>query len=166
MNFYLIYEKYKKDVYYFLYHMSHNKDVSEELTSEVFLEVIKSLSSFRGDSDIKTWIFGIARFKWLEFLRKEKRDNSLNERLAMYINENDILCDNNFENNEIINRVMKLLECEGIKNKEVVLMRINGYSFYEIATKLNISESSARVIDFRTKKKIKEILRKEGYICE
>lgn len=41
-------------------------------------------------------------------------------------------------------------------------MRIEGYSFYEIAMKYNISESSARVIDFRTKKKIRGILEKEG----
>ena len=31
-------------------------------------------------------------------------------------------------------------------------MRIEGYSFYEIAMKYDISESSARVIDFRNKK--------------
>lgn len=41
-------------------------------------------------------------------------------------------------------------------------MRIEGYSFYEISIKHEVSESSARVIDFRAKKKIKEILEKEG----
>ena len=42
-------------------------------------------------------------------------------------------------------------------------MGIEGFSFAEIATKLCISESSARVIDFRTKKKLQQQLRKEGY---
>ena len=45
-------------------------------------------------------------------------------------------------------------------------MRLEGYSFYEIGLKYNISESSARVIDFRAKSKIRNILKKEGFINE
>jgi RNA polymerase sigma-70 factor (ECF subfamily) len=41
-------------------------------------------------------------------------------------------------------------------------MRIEGFSYYEIAKRYEISESSARVINFRTKKKIRQILEKEG----
>lgn len=41
-------------------------------------------------------------------------------------------------------------------------MRLEGYSFIEIADEVKISESSARVIDFRTKKWIKSVLEKEG----
>ncbi len=40
-------------------------------------------------------------------------------------------------------------------------MRLDGYSYNEISNKLEISESSARVIDFRAKRKIREILEKE-----
>lgn len=43
-------------------------------------------------------------------------------------------------------------------------MRVNGYSYHEISEKVCVNENSARVIDFRTKKWIKEILDKEGYI--
>jgi DNA-directed RNA polymerase specialized sigma24 family protein len=41
-------------------------------------------------------------------------------------------------------------------------MRVEGYSYGEIAKEVNIAESSARVIDFRTKKYIKSNLEKEG----
>lgn len=34
------------------------------------------------------------------------------------------------------------------------MMRIDGFSFYEIGEKYNISENSARVIDFRVKFRI------------
>ena len=44
------------------------------------------------------------------------------------------------------------------------MMRIEGYSYLEITQKYEISESSARVIDYRAKKKIKETLIKEGVI--
>ena len=47
------------------------------------------------------------------------------------------------------------------KGQSIVNMRVEGYSFGEIAKEANISENSARVIDFRTKKWIKAILEKE-----
>lgn len=166
MKFDLIYERYKKDVYYFLYHLSQNQEVSEDLTSEVFLQAIKSLPTFKGDSTIKTWLFGIARLKWFEYIRKEQRIKSLNEKLVLYVNEIDFFCEDTILDKQTIDRILELLNIETERTRRVVLMRVEGFSFYEIANELSISESSARVIDFRTKKKIKQILIKEGFTYE
>ncbi len=161
-----LYEQYKKDVYYYLYHLSQNTTATEDLTAEVFLSAIKSLPNFRGDSDIKTWLFGIARLKWFEFLRKEKKYRSTLDRLSLYINQVDILDERDIFNKEVSQKIMSLLGEQSEKAKEIVLLRVDGYSFCEIAKKVGISESSARVVDFRTKKKIREILTKEGYSYE
>ncbi len=161
-----IYQEYKKDVYYFLYHLSQNKDVSEDLTSEVFLQAIRSLPSFKGDSTIKTWLLGIAKYKWFEYVKKEKRTRSINEKLVYTINEVDYFCEDTISDRQTIERILELLAMETEKSKTVVLMRTEGFSFHEIANELSISESSARVIDFRTRKKIKQLLLKEGYSDE
>ena len=58
------------------------------------------------------------------------------------------------------------MEQEPERARYIVLMRLDGYSFYEIGNKIGISESSARVIDFRTKDKIRKILKKEGFTYE
>lgn len=73
-----LYEKYKQDVFGYLISLTHNPTLSEDLTSETFLSAIKSLPNFKGNSDIKTWLFSIARHKWYENLRKEKHDISEN----------------------------------------------------------------------------------------
>ncbi len=161
-----LYELYKKDVYYFLYHLSRNQEVSQDLTSEVFLTAIKSLPTFKGNSNIKTWLFGIARLKWFEFIRKEKRHQSLKERLELYIREKDYFDEDSIGDKEVIERIILLLDLESEKAKDIILMRVSGFSFYEIGQRIGISESSARVIDFRTRKKLKEILVKEGYSYE
>lgn len=161
-----IYEKYKKDIYYFIYSLSQNTDVSTDITSEVFLSALTSLHTFRGDSDVKTWLFGIARNKWFEYIRKEIGIRSINEKLALYINESDYFGEYKFENKEMIDRVAELLDKEKSRDREIVLMRIDGYSFCETGKKLSISEGSARVIDFRTRKRVKQILEKEGYSYE
>ena len=45
----------------------------------------------------------------------------------------------------------------------IMQLRAEGYTYAEIAVQLHISESSARVIEHRTRSWLKEILTKEGY---
>lgn len=157
-----IYEKHKKDVYQYMLSLTHNKSISEDITSEVFLSAIKSLHSFQGKSDIKTWLFSIARYKWYEQLRKSKKEILPEDLVENYLYDSS---DPQVQitSNELIKRIHYFLDQEPEKNRDIVLMRIDGYSFYEISKKHSISESSARVLDFRTKRKIKELLIKEGY---
>ena len=68
-----LFEKYYIDVYTYLYSLCHDASLSEDLASDVFLEVVKSISSFRGQSDIKTWLFSIARHRWFTYLKRKKR---------------------------------------------------------------------------------------------
>lgn len=51
----------------------NNREDAEDLTQEVFMEVYRSISGFRGDSKLSTWIYRIAVTKSLDFLRKKKR---------------------------------------------------------------------------------------------
>ena len=53
--------------------MSSDASLSEDLASEVFLKAVRSISSFRGESKIKTWLFSIARHRWSAYLRKKSR---------------------------------------------------------------------------------------------
>lgn len=157
-----IYEEYKKDVYYYLYGLTRNQSVSEELTSEVFVSAITSLPNYKGASTIKTWLFSIARNKWYEHIRKEKKYKGIQERLESYIIDSDFNVENDYENKEIFEKIVSLLNMEDERSREIVNMRVEGYSFYEISQKMNISESSSRVIDFRVRKRIRESLIKEG----
>lgn len=156
-----IYEKHRQDVYRYLVSLTHNPTLSEDLVSETFLAVIKSLHNFKGNSDIKTWLFAIARNKWYGYLRKKNYSISFDCLAKEYLSQGEDL-EKSIINKTMVDKVMMLLKDEDDIKRGIVLMRIQGYSFYEIAMKYNISESSARVIDFRTKKKIRKILEKEG----
>ena len=54
-----------------------NREDAEDIAQEVFLEVFKSISKFKGDSKLSTWIFRIATNKSLEFIRKKQAKNVL-----------------------------------------------------------------------------------------
>lgn len=45
---------------------------ADDLAQDTFLVAYEKLSEFRGESKFSTWIIGIARFKAISFLRKQK----------------------------------------------------------------------------------------------
>ena len=160
-----LFRTYHNDVYRYLYSLSHDASLSEDLASEVFLKVVRSIGTFRGEADIKTWLFSIARHEWYDYLRKKNRQIRT-EAMTEFFESMDLGPEARYHTQEIIRRIYRLLEQEPERNRNIVLMRLDGYSFYEISQKYGISESSARVIDFRTKDKLRKILKKEGFTDE
>ena len=157
-----LFNHYYKDIYTYLYSLSHDASLSEDLTSEVFLEVVKSIATFRGESNIKTWLFSIARHKWYAYLRK-KNTQIQTESIHNLYDSNFIEVQNSPFPSDLEEIIKTLLDSESEITKKVVQMRLNGYSYFEISEKLHISESSARVIFFRIKTKLKKYLEKEGF---
>ena len=160
-----LFRTYHNDVYRYLYSLSHEPSLSEDLASEVFLKVVKSIGTFRGEADIKTWLFSIARHEWYDYLRKKNRQIRT-EAMTEFCESMDLGPEARYHRQEIIRRIYRLLEQEPERTRNIVVMRLDGYSFYEIGQKFGISESSARVIDFRTKDKLRKILKKEGFTDE
>jgi RNA polymerase sigma-70 factor (ECF subfamily) len=78
-SFTALYDRYFPRVYAFTSRRLRNRADAEEVTQEVFTAVFRSLSSFRGDSQLLTWIFGIARNTINNHIRRER---SADERLA------------------------------------------------------------------------------------
>lgn len=163
-----LFHTYYKEIYRYLYSLTHDASLSEDLTSDVFLEVVKSITVFRGESDIKTWMFSIARHKWIDYLRKKNRQVET-EVLADLVGEIRILGADNqksteerYLDKELLKRMEELLLQEPERTRNIVKLRMEGYSFYEIGKSQNVSESSARVIYFRAKEKLRQNLEKEG----
>ena len=164
-----LFHTYYKDIYRYLYSLTHDTSLSEDLASEVFLEVVKSIAAFRGESDMKTWMFSIARHKWVDYLRKKNRQietETLSELVGeLVVPVRDVKAkepEEQYLEKELLQRIYTLLEQEPERTRNIVKLRMAGYSFYEIGKSQGISESSARVIYFRTKEKIKLALEKEG----
>ena len=153
-----LFHRYYKDVYTYLYSLCRDAALAEDLTSEVFLEVIRSVGSFRGESDVKTWLFSIARHRWYGYLRRKKRQPPT-ESLETYL---DLGVLDVHSHEEPAQLIQQMLQGESELTRNVVRMRLEGYSYYEIGVTYGISESSARVVFFRAKSKIKKRLEKEG----
>ncbi|HEX4900482.1 MAG TPA: sigma-70 family RNA polymerase sigma factor, partial [Pyrinomonadaceae bacterium] len=65
------------EVYGLLYRLTENSEEARDLTQETFLRAFQSIGQFRGDSDLRTWIYRIAinqaRNRW-RWWRRRRRD--------------------------------------------------------------------------------------------
>jgi RNA polymerase sigma-70 factor, ECF subfamily len=66
-------EEHSRKVLNTCYRFVRNREDAEDVAQETFVEVHRSLSKFRRESDLRTWIYRIAVSKSLDFLRRQKR---------------------------------------------------------------------------------------------
>ena len=68
---------YSPKVFNLCYRFLLNIHDAEDVAQEVFLEIHKSISTFKGESKLSTWIYRIATTKCLDELKKEIEKNGL-----------------------------------------------------------------------------------------
>jgi RNA polymerase sigma-70 factor (ECF subfamily) len=68
-----LYEEYHKRAFNSALSILQHADEAEEIVQDVFLEVHRSASNFKGDSSISTWLYRITVNKSLDQLRYRKR---------------------------------------------------------------------------------------------
>src|SRR5258708_24437245 len=68
------------EIYGLLYRLTENSEEARDLTQETFLRAFQSIDHFRGDADVKTWIYRIAinqaRNRW-RWWRRRRRDSTV-----------------------------------------------------------------------------------------
>ncbi len=154
-----IYEEYSKLVYNYLYSLSNNSNLAEELTQETFYRAVKGIKKFRNECKVSVWLCQIAKNSWIDYIKKEKQIKVFSIE-DDYIN-NLLIQETENTKEEVINLYKEIHKLDET-TKEVFLLRIKGeLSFKEIAEILGKTEGWARNIYYRGKMKIKEELKNE-----
>jgi RNA polymerase sigma-70 factor (ECF subfamily) len=70
-------DRYSGDVYALLFRLTENAEDARDLTQDTFLRALRSIGGFRGDAELKTWLYRIAinesrnRFRWWKRRRRD-----------------------------------------------------------------------------------------------
>ena len=147
-----IYDEYARFVYKYLYRLSGDGDLAEELTQEVFFQALRTADNFKGESKMSTWLCQIAKHCWYKYLEKQSKERHISIEdmtieLADYNNPEQFIV-------EADSRVFLYKQIHLLKEpyKEVVLLKILGeLSFSEIADVMEKTENWARVTFHRAK---------------
>ena len=148
-----IYKEYANLIKNYIFVITRDRELSEEIMQDTFVAAINGINKFRGDCEISVWLCSIAK-KIL--FKKLKKNNSSN---IISIDELEIEDKRQVED-EYIKNSNKLKLYEALQNldantREVMYLRLTGeLSFREIGSILHKSENWARVTFFRGKQKL------------
>ena len=144
--------RYSGDIYSLLYRMTEDAEEARDLTQETFLSALKAIKSFRGEAELKTWLFRIAlnhsrnRFRWWKRRRRNETvslDKPIGDGTATV---SDTIADQGETPEQAFlreERRQRLLNALGglpeIFRETIVLCDIQGLGYEETARTLNIN---------------------------
>jgi RNA polymerase sigma-70 factor (ECF subfamily) len=146
------------EIYGLLYRLTESSEEARDLTQETFLRAFQSIAHFRGESDLRTWIYRIAlnqaRNRW-RWWRRRRRDATVSidapqpngqASLAGTLKvengrnpEKDALAR---ERERALHRALSSLK--RVYREAVVLRDIEGFAYEEIAVALDISVGTVK----------------------
>ena len=146
--------KYYKNIYKYLMSLSHDPNISEELTQETFCMAIKEINRFKGNCEIITWLCIIAKHLYYQYSKKSIYENidDINDISSVSIEDNYILSQDRLD---LYKALQKISENE----RNVVYLRLLGLSFKEISEVIGKNETWAKVVFHRGKKDLNRYIK-------
>ena len=171
-SFDVLITRYSSDVYALLYRLTGNSEEASDLTQETFLSVLTAIKGFRGDAEIKTWLFRIAinhsrnRFRWW---KRRKRDVTVSLDANIGNSEtrvHETLADRSESPEESVlvrerERALKeaLSALPEIFREVIVLCDIEGLSYVEISQSLGVNIGTVKSRIARGREEIRRKLK-------
>lgn len=147
-----------------------NADDADDITQEVFIQVYQSISSFKGESKISTWLYRITVSKALDHEKKKKRKKRFGfvqglfggqEEEQLYPAEFDhpgVQLEKKERAGELFNALKLIPDNQRIA---FTLHKLEGQSYQEIAEIMNISLYAVESLMNRAKTNLRKVL--SGY---
>lgn len=158
MDFRAIVDEHKRSVYALAYELTGNHHDAEDLSQDVFVKVYRALPSFRGDSQMFSWLYRITVNTYLN--RKQKKtllfrkliDNfdTLDHQMTNQQNENMLHL------HEHLEQAMKKLSPS--ERAAFVLRHIQELPVREVSEAMEIAEGTVKSLLHRALKKLRKAL--------
>ena len=147
------YAKYKNTVYSVIFNYVQNADDTADLLQEVFIKLYSTDTDFTDDEHRKAWLIRVSVNMCKNHLRAVKNRKNV-------VLEEDIPYFDQAADNELLKVVLTLPEKYRIP---IHLFYYEDYSIKDIATVLDLPESTVKIHLKRGREKLSKILKKEDW---
>lgn len=147
------YAKYKNTVYSVIFNYVQNAEDTADLLQEVFIKLYSADTQFTGDEHRKAWLIRVSVNMCKNHLRTIKNRKNV-------VLEEDIPYFDQTADNELLKVVLTLPEKYRIP---IHLFYYEDYSIKDIATVLDLPESTVKIHLKRGREKLSKILKKEDW---
>ncbi len=161
--FELLFLKYHKKLYYFCFKTLRNKEESEGLVQNIFMEIWANRGRIDVNRSFYGYLFKIAKNKLYNHLRKSINEKVYKEYIIYRNDSIENKTDIDLDFKEISNILNEIINKLPPRRKQIFcLSRNEGLTYKEIGKKLNISENTVdtqirNALDF-IREKIKDFI--------
>lgn len=147
-----LYRRYVTPIYRYIFRrVGGNLSVAEDLTSQVFLEALNNLSTYRERGRFIAWLFTITRRRLVDSCRKMET-TSLED-----VPESLLGISDEHEARENRNRLKQLLSVLDEEKRELLRLRFSAeLSFADMAAVLGRNEAAVKMQLYRTLDRLRE----------
>lgn len=144
--------EHKATIYTVCYMFSKDKSEIDDLFQEILMKIWAGFDKFRGEANIRTWIYRIALNTCINSDRKKKK---MGEKvpLSVDIDTFEGTDDSAMQTAALYRRINKL----GLVDRSIVLLWLEGISYDEIGEIIGISAKNVSVKLVRIKEQLKHI---------
>lgn len=151
----VLFDRYHVRIYNFFLKLTFDRNVSHDLTQNLFYRIIRYRKTYREDSSFRTWMYQMARNVHIDHCKQQKRTNDHFQQVDHYYTDlpED---DENFTEDDY-GRLDKALSRLSAEQQEIiVLSRYQGLKYEEISQIRNTSVANIKVQMHRAVKQLKE----------
>ena len=159
-------------IYRFSRQMCRVAEDAEDVTQDAMIAIIRSITQFRGDSSISTWLYTITRNIVYKKFRTAKRDSELSTGLKEHestvtetpgaTNQTPL---DNIQNRTTIKQVERAISDLEDGYRDVLVLRdVEGLSTKEVAEIVGLSEAAVKSRLHRARGQLREFYEKQPYI--
>lgn len=154
----LLFERHNRQLYRFIFHITGNKVLSEDMVQNVFFRMLKYRKDFTGTGEFRTWMYFIARNAMHDHFRKQNKMPSYN---GSYDLAEMIPADHSADGQLLKEQELKTLE-RALKNLSddnrelLVLYRYQDLTYRDIAVILKTTEGAIKVRIHRALNQLRE----------
>jgi RNA polymerase sigma factor (sigma-70 family) len=160
-----IYKQYNKKIYNLAYRITGNIDDAHDITQETFIQAFSSIDKFKGESQIYTWLYRIAKNNCLRFLKEKNRTTFLSlkelvDNVSTPVSEEISETEKSFYIAQVKDGCLSgLLRCLSLQQRLAFILNVLlNLSIEQVAIVIEKSENATRILVHRSKQNIKEYL--------
>lgn len=154
-----LFERYNIKLYNYYLKMGLDREMSRDLTQNIFYRMLKYKSSYTEGKPVKAWIYQIARNLYYDYYNEKKLfDNMItqSENIPEITDDNGV-----FSEEDFVRLEKSLLALAPGERELLVLSRYQGLKYHEISPIVNQSVPAIKVGIFRAIKKLRTIYFKQ-----
>ena len=157
-----IVEMLSKPIYWHIRKMVLSHEDADDLLQNTFLKAWQAIDSFRGESQIHTWLYKIASNETLTFLAQQRMKNTTSSLEMEELLLNNLRADSYFDGDELHRRLQEAILTLPEKQRLVFNMRYyDNIPYEEMAAICNNSVGALKASYHHAVKKIEAIFKEE-----